>query len=118
VIYGIEQTTDRHHPETVVRKFASEKAATRWALAMTCKFAFPGAADNSLPMDARNYHRRTRTIWRMPAGWRMPSRQVIAKELAASRGSVYARTSADVMSNAVVRDGIQIDILASEHHVT
>jgi len=61
--YGIEETTDHRHPETKIVKLKSRVAAMKWLRAGTCGFAWPGAANPDLPMDAQNFHRRIRTCY-------------------------------------------------------
>ena len=72
MILGIEETTDHRSPETKLVKFASEPAARRWA-ALGGGFAWPGAADSSLPVHVQNWHRRLREVWTTSGGFRLPS---------------------------------------------
>lgn len=107
MIYGIERTTDLRSPETQVKTFTSEKTALKWA-SKPRELAFQGAANNDLPMDARNHHHRIRNVYRMPSGWRKPSKREIDKELWQSRGSSYHRGTAEVIAEAITRDGVQL----------
>lgn len=66
-IIGVEQTTDCRHPETKIVVFGSRRKAERWRDAIPSgAFAWPGAADKSLPASQRNFHRRFRYLYEPP----------------------------------------------------
>ena len=92
MIYGVEETTDIRHPETVIVKFRTELQARKWA-ENSGGFAWSGAATESLPRQSQNWHKRFRRIFLMPYGWRPPSKKKLDKERDRfqSRESLIAR---------------------------
>lgn len=70
MIYGIEETTDLNHPETVVRKFESLTRARKWA-EQSGGLAWGGAADESLPVTQQNWHHRFRDLYEMPPAFNL-----------------------------------------------
>lgn len=85
---GIEECTDQRRPDPVIRRFATERAARAWLAAAPKGFAFPGAADPTLPMGQQNFHRRIRSAYEMPLGWRL-SKKAVDADWDRWRGSVY-----------------------------
>ncbi len=76
MFYGIEQTTDLRYRETVIRRFRSESTLREWLGQSQGQYAWPGAADERLPASQQNWHRRLRTGYRMPKGWRLKDKDV------------------------------------------
>jgi hypothetical protein len=104
VIYGVESTTDMRCPETVVKRFRSEPAARNWA-EKGGGYAWPGAADNSLPGPSRNFHHRLRELYRMPAGWRPPSQRELRQRAHEDSTPSYPRNAADALAKAIWKKG-------------
>lgn len=77
----IKQSTDSRDNNYILQKFSSLKSAEKWIEKQTCGFAYPAAADNSLPVTQQNYHKLICTIYEMPLNWRMPSRKQLEKGL-------------------------------------
>ena len=75
MIVGIEETTDHTHPETKIVKLRSKARARGW-LAGSGGWAWPGAADERLPVGQQNFHRRMRLAYVMPARYRLSKREV------------------------------------------
>lgn len=102
MIYGIESTTDLNNPETKIIKFASEAKARRWLAAGSGGFAWPGAARDDLPPSQQNFHRRFRSAYRMPTGWRLLERDINA---------VFARQGyrgwAEAKARVIVRAAVE-----------
>jgi hypothetical protein len=98
MIVCIEETTDSRHPETRITTAASVDAAKRW-LAGGGGYAWDGAAREDLPPSQQNHHRRLRYAYRMPPGWRMPTK----KRIESARGP---RPWEDRRSDATVRASI------------
>lgn len=78
MIFGIEYNTDHRHPDYRLKTFASESKALQW-VKQGGNFAWPGAADSSLPPSQQNWHRRIRGAYQMPKGWRRPTREAWKK---------------------------------------
>ncbi len=90
MIVGFERTTDMRHPETVMRKLRNITAARKW-IAQGGGYAWPGAADETLPASQQNWHRRFRYAFVMPVGWRW-SKRLFRKETAKAHHSDYCPT--------------------------
>lgn len=72
---GIEETTDRNHPETKILKFQNEKQAIKW-VQETLRFAWSGATDPNLPITQQNFHRRVRELYKMPLNFRINKQEL------------------------------------------
>lgn len=107
MIVGIEQTTDLRFPETRIVRLRTVKAALIW-LDVSGGYAWPGAADPRLPVQAQNHHRRLREAYEMPKGWRMPTPQAIRQQRGA-RPWEDQRKDADIIAAMVRRSGSRID---------
>lgn len=101
---GIEQNTVMKCPQTVIRAFTSERAAKQWLEEWDSPFAFPGAARNDIPGYQQNWHHRLRTVYRMPAGWRKPSKSQIDRYVQTHFHSSYRRRSEDAVAEAIWRE--------------
>jgi hypothetical protein len=108
MLYGYEQTTDLRYPETKIRRFTSRKAAIDWLRAGRDKFAWPGAADSSLPPVSQNWHRRLRRVFEMPRGWRPPSQKQLGIETARNATPTYHRTPNDELARHILLNGVEI----------
>jgi len=78
MFYGVEQTTDMRYPETKIVKFRSKTTALKWE-SKGGGYAWKGAADETLPTTQQNFHRRLRSIYETPKGWRPPSKKELTK---------------------------------------
>ncbi len=105
MIVGIEQTTDQRHPETRIMRLSSRRHAEKW-LTDSGKFAWSGAADKTLPVGQQNFHRRLRSAYVMPSGWRMPSKKRV-EEARGSRPWEDRRTHADIVASIAYREKVE-----------
>lgn len=106
--YGIEENTDMKCPQTKVVRLRSLAAALAF-ISKPSEYAFPGAADGSLPGSQQNWHHRLRTAYEMPAGWRISKREVDAMHAHEVRGgSVYRKSRTGCEAHFIVRDGTRV----------
>lgn len=106
--YGIEENTDMKCRQTKVVRLASRRAALAF-IARPSEYAFDGAADELLPASQQNWHRRLRTAYEMPAGWRISKREVDAMyEREVRGGSVYRRSRPGCEAYFIERDGSRV----------
>ena len=107
MIYGIEQTTDLRNRETKVEKFSSMAKAIKWGKRGGA-FAWNGASRSDIDPQTQNWHRRLRSIYQMPYGWRPPSRTKLDEVVQKSYSSTYYCSRHDALANAVIKDGEEI----------
>lgn len=100
MIYGIEYVTDSRNLQLKVVKFTAEAQAREWAQA-TGEYAWPHLADESLPQGQQNWHRRIRKIYRMPKGWRCPSRKACLRE---ARMRMYEFATVEKVLEGAIRN--------------
>lgn len=62
--YGVEQSTDLRHPDTVVKKFKTKAEALRWKK----EPGKNGRTSYSNPEEARNWHHTFRKVYKF-SGW-------------------------------------------------
>lgn len=103
LVIGLDYTTDSRYPETRITKFRSEGTARRWLDAATNEPAWPGSARNDIPAIQQNHHRRIRSAYVMPAGYRLSARDVRAVT-ERGRGSIYCRFGNDAKAEVYRRD--------------
>lgn len=101
IIVGIEETTDSRHPETRIVRLRSEAAARKW-LAQGGGYAWPGAADDSLPPGQQNFHGRLREAYILRPYYRLPGRDVEAR-----MGYPHYRPRAAVEADFYRRDAVE-----------
>ncbi len=101
MIVGIEETTDSRYPQTKIAKFRSETAARKW-LSRGGGYAWPAAADPTLPVGQQNFHHRLREAYVMPPHFRLSPKEVEAERshhrpdsLAQRQARVYRRHATD-----------------------
>lgn len=74
---GIEETTDSRYPETVIKKFRSERAAVRWMTEEGANgYAWSGAATHDVPGYQQNWHHRLRCVYEIKARYQPPKKEV------------------------------------------
>jgi hypothetical protein len=68
--YVIEYNTDMRHPDPKYHRFTNSHRAKVFQKAYKTRFAFPGAAINSLPVTQQNFHHRLlSSTYEMPKGF-------------------------------------------------
>jgi len=102
MIYGIEQSTDLRYPGTRIRKFSSEKAALKWK-------SRGGGYTHTDPDSVRNWHHTIRRVFRMPPGWRPPSRAKLRKEAKEKSTPSYPRNENDVLAAYIEGQGMEVE---------
>lgn len=93
MFYGVEQSTDLNHRQTVIKKFSTESALRRWLSVGQGRYTFHGAADESLPPMMQNWHRTFRKGYRMPRGWRL-----LKDDVERLRGGDYRKPYLDLVA--------------------
>lgn len=105
---GIEQNTDLKCPRSTIKRFgASRKRAMEWGGDADQGFAFPGAARSDVSPGMQNWHHRLRSVYEMPAGYRLPQKEA-ERRWEARRGSVYQNQVVDHLADLISRDGDQV----------
>lgn len=107
MIYGVEQNTDLRCPNTKIVKFTSIKKAKEWR-DKNLGYAFPGAANEDLPVTQQNWHHRIRTIYEMPYGWRFPSKQYLREKANRNSSPTYPSHPNDIAATIIWRDGDEL----------
>ena len=79
MFYGIEQSTDPHHPNTKIEKFSSEVKARAWKNKGGF-FTFPLAASIDIPPRQQNWHHTYRFFFKSKGGFRLDQRTVLKKQ--------------------------------------
>jgi hypothetical protein len=102
---GVEETTDRRSPETKIKVFRTEATARKW-LSVELGFAWPAAANPALPVTQRNFHRRIRTVYEMPARWQRPN-QVAIQKARGSRPWEDRRTDLEIVVASICRAALR-----------
>ena len=104
ILLGIEQTTDRRARETKIVRIATPARARRWLAMAPTGFAFPGAADPTLPVSGQNFHKRFREVYEMPPRWRVTKAAV--DRLWEAQGGSYSsrRPWIDIKASLIARE--------------
>ena len=118
--YVTQRNTDMRYPDTKSKKFSSFKTAKSFCGINVCDFAFPGAADSSLPGTQQNFHRRLKEVWYLEKTVPMREMKKTLKEYLKRRGyvssSTYpAKTLEDFICDYINDHGIQ---LIPEHRIS
>ena len=93
---GVERNTDMRALNTeIVNLGRSFRHAREWLKAQP-GFAFPAAADESLPVPAQNWHRRIRMVLEVEPGTRRPTAGQIRDRQERDSTRTYPRSRADV----------------------
>lgn len=105
--YGIEENTDRKHPQTKVVRLRT-LAAVHAFLAKPSEHAFRGAATNDIPASQQNWHHRLRDAYEMPAGWRADKRE-IDEIVRRYRDSVYRKSEEAAKAMLIRQHGARVE---------
>lgn len=61
------------------------------------------------PEEARNYHHDLVVAYKLPDGWRKPSKAFIDKEVLRLSGSIYSPNANGVIYSSIVKDGTMLE---------
>jgi len=101
MIYGVEDSTDLRWKNTKIKRFRSIRQARRWAL--------------SLPDQSKIFgHKTFRRLYRMPTGWRPPSKKQLDNLARQNSSSTYPRYANDVLGTLCYIKGEEISPLTDE----
>lgn len=104
---GISQNTDMHYRRTEIHRFRTEKAARAWLADDQQGLAYPAAASGELRVTQQNWHRRIRSAYELPKGFRL-NRKAISGRLSGYQSSTYRTSTEDLeasqYSSAAVRE--------------
>ena len=103
---GIEKNTDVNNPDTKIKKFQTESSAQKWLDSWDTPYAYPGAADESIPASQQNWHRRIRSVVEMPQNFRLSKKEVM-EEYRFWRDSSHHKSDNDYKTTIYRRHSIR-----------
>ena len=98
----IKNSTDMRSPNYKI-EFTTSKKKARDALSAKMKYTYDD------PKAAKNWHNDMTTVYKMPLGWRRPTKSFIKKEVERKRGSIYSPNENGVMANEIFKAGYKIE---------
>lgn len=101
---GVEQSTDMRDLCTKVVFFRKEKDALKWL-----RVKRSGELLYANPAAARNGHRWFRQLYRLPAGWRRPSKKMLTSWCNTNGTPTYRRDESDALASMVRSAGEDYD---------